>query len=245
MNNSSIVNDQDVYLMNNYIMMYNNVQSQINSLLGQLDRIQDGMDVVVNRIQHRVPAQPSASFRPFANQRTGRSNRTTAASPVRNSIIQNRLSDLLSTFFTNVPVVPTEQDIQRASRLVLYREIENPINTSCPISLEPFTADQTVRQLRHCSHIFYENEFNSWFQNNVRCPVCRHDIRSQPTTDESNNVDPVPNQNPSPNPVNPLPQPPDLFNLMQTMLLPQDGGNSRLLYDPSNNMFIYDSVFRR
>jgi len=237
MNNSSIVNDQDVYLMNNYIMMYNNVQSQINSLLGQLDRIQDGMDVVVNRIQHRVPAQPSASFRPFANQRTGRSNRTP-----RNSIIQNRLSDLLSTFFTNVPVVPTEQEIQQASRLVLYREIENPINTSCPISLEPFTPDERVRQLNHCSHIFCENEFNSWFQTNVRCPVCRHDIRSQST--RSN---PVENTNtvPTPAPVNPLSQPADLFNLMQTMLLPPHGDNNRLIYDPSNNMFIYDSIFRR
>jgi len=239
MSNSPFIHDQDVYLMNNYIMMYNNVQAQINSLLGQLDRIQDGMDVVVNRIQHRVPRQRTQApspFRPFVNQRPAPSNRTP-----RNSIIQTRLSDLLSSFFTNVPVVPTEQEIQLASRLVRYGEIENPINTSCPISLEPFSPDQTVRQLTHCSHIFHENEFNSWFQNNVRCPVCRHDIRSQRSVPEPS---PVPDQPVLP--TNPAPTHPqeDLFNLMQTMLLPP-GDNSRLIYDPSNNMFIYDSVLRR
>ena len=36
----------------------------------------------------------------------------------------------------------------------------------------------------HCRHIFFPEQFNQWFSNNVRCPVCRHDIRN--TTIPSN-----------------------------------------------------------
>jgi hypothetical protein len=48
----------------------------------------------------------------------------------------------------------------------------------CPITLEPFTPDAEVTLLLGCNHIFHRNSINNWFQNNVRCPVCRYDIRN-------------------------------------------------------------------
>jgi hypothetical protein len=58
-----------------------------------------------------------------------------------------------------------------------FSEIENPLNTSCPISLEPFTPNQVITQIHHCGHIFNSSSIQEWFRNHVRCPVCRYDIR--------------------------------------------------------------------
>ena len=89
------------------------------------------------------------------------------------------ISGLLSSFLnSNVIVRPTNQQIENASRLVSYNEIRNPNSEACPISLERFNPLDQVRQINHCGHIFLPSEFNEWFQSNVRCPVCRYDIRN-------------------------------------------------------------------
>ena len=31
--------------------------------------------------------------------------------------------------------------------------------------------------IRQCGHIFVENDLRQWFTRNVRCPLCRYDIR--------------------------------------------------------------------
>lgn len=90
----------------------------------------------------------------------------------------NDLADFLTNFLnTNVVVRPTNEEIQNASRIVRYSNIENPLSESCPISLEQFQPDQMVRQIIHCGHLFSDSYFQEWFNNNVRCPVCRYDIR--------------------------------------------------------------------
>ena len=92
------------------------------------------------------------------------------------------VTDFLTTFLnTSVPIRPTSQQINSASRLVRFGDIQTPNSTTCAISLEPFSPEDNVRQLNHCGHIFFPGQFNQWFQNNVRCPVCRHDIRSNPS----------------------------------------------------------------
>jgi hypothetical protein len=91
------------------------------------------------------------------------------------------ITDFLTTFLNSVPVRPTEEQINNASRLVRFDSIQAPNTTTCAISLEPFSSEHTVRQLNHCGHIFFPDQFNQWFSNNVRCPVCRHDIRSSAT----------------------------------------------------------------
>jgi hypothetical protein len=89
----------------------------------------------------------------------------------------------LSSFFTNflnstVIVRPTTEQIQNASRLIRYGDIDNPLSETCPISLDEFNHDDEVRQLLPCGHIFHQNQFQEWFNSNVRCPVCRYDIRN-------------------------------------------------------------------
>lgn len=93
---------------------------------------------------------------------------------------QQNLSDttsLIRNFFAPVDVYPTQEQIRAATRNVVYSDIVHPTNTSCPISLEPFTDSSNVTVIRHCGHIFDSEQFQSWFRVNCRCPVCRYDIR--------------------------------------------------------------------
>jgi hypothetical protein len=86
-----------------------------------------------------------------------------------------------NSFFSNVPVFPSAEQIERATETHIFQAISEPRNTSCPITMEPFTANQIVLQIRHCGHIFNPTHLHSWFRSNVRCPVCRYDIRDYNT----------------------------------------------------------------
>ena len=101
------------------------------------------------------------------------------------------LGDFLLNFYDNVAVYPTQEQINNGTRRVLYSNIENPLNSSCPIILENFDNDDNVTQILGCGHIFNHDSLISWFRNHVRCPVCRYDIRnyiprSQPLIQEIN-----------------------------------------------------------
>ena len=88
------------------------------------------------------------------------------------------LRNILRNFYDPVIVAPTQDEIQRASRELRFGDIVNPPNDSCPISLERFVENSQVTQLNHCGHIFNPTQISCWFETNVHCPMCRHDIRS-------------------------------------------------------------------
>lgn len=91
---------------------------------------------------------------------------------------EHDLLNFVQQFYSNVPVVANPQQVRRATRVTRFSEITNPINTTCPITLEPFTDESSVTQILRCTHIFNPEAFNSWFETNVRCPICRYDIRT-------------------------------------------------------------------
>jgi hypothetical protein len=67
----------------------------------------------------------------------------------------------------------------------------NLLNNECPITLEEFADGEQIRQIHHCKHSFKEAAIQNWFRSNVRCPVCRYDIREYVQGDLSNNVTPT------------------------------------------------------
>ena len=71
------------------------------------------------------------------------------------------------------------------------------MNTRCPIRHEDFQGTDIVMQIRHCRHNFNSVALNRWFENAVRCPVCRYDIREYDPDNENSNQD-VENQEPEP-----------------------------------------------
>jgi hypothetical protein len=91
--------------------------------------------------------------------------------------VSRRLFSGLASFYDNVPVYPTTEQIARGTRRLLYSNIEEPLNVSCPITLERFESDTEVLQILGCSHVFNPTSLQQWFQSNVRCPICRYDIR--------------------------------------------------------------------
>jgi len=91
---------------------------------------------------------------------------------------QSRLLSIITDFLEPINIYPSPEQVEIATRVVRYGDIINPLNISCPITLEPFEEDNEVTMIRHCSHIFITSEIQNWFRTNCRCPVCRYDIRS-------------------------------------------------------------------
>ena len=99
-------------------------------------------------------------------------------STIRNPSVNNDMLNFIQNFYSNVPVVATPAQIQSATRLTRFSDIINPLNNSCPITLEPFSNDANVTEILGCNHLFNPEGLTSWLQHNVRCPVCRYDIRT-------------------------------------------------------------------
>lgn len=196
----------------------------------------------------------------------------TGYSQNNNLNFSNNLNSILNNFLnTSVIITPTEQQIQSSTRTIRFGDIVSPNSDACPISLEQFNNDDIVSQIIPCGHIFNQSQLRTWFNSNVRCPVCRYDIRNyidnqhtetteEPTSQEnSSNVSSEEEQssndtfnNQDRNSVNNLI---DSFtrNIFQSLLNnPQNTGqqntgqqnNERFLYDASNNVIIFETVLR-
>jgi hypothetical protein len=117
---------------------------------------------------------------------------------VNNELMQEYFQNL----FQNVIISPTTEQIENATEVLTYRSDLDLINHSCPITLEEFQENETIRRIQFCGHCFSEEPIQSWFRNNVRCPVCRLDIRdvsgnsvdtlnanTNDNTNENNNIE--------------------------------------------------------
>jgi hypothetical protein len=104
---------------------------------------------------------------------------------ILNSILGGAFGDLLEIplsgggalqSFLDQPVVvrPTNEQIECGS--TRYNATQN-LDEVCTICQDTIETSQEVRNLTHCNHTFHINCIDTWFQNNVRCPTCRHDIR--------------------------------------------------------------------
>lgn len=92
--------------------------------------------------------------------------------------VSNSINELIQGFLEPVEVFPTQSQIEIGTRIVRFSHIVNPMNSSCPISMEPFNDSDSVSIIRECGHIFSTQELHLWFRSNCRCPVCRYDIRN-------------------------------------------------------------------
>ena len=52
----------------------------------------------------------------------------------------------------------------------------------CPISLEDFQEGDSITRIRECLHEFKTPHLTRWFLRSARCPVCRWNLLSPPTT---------------------------------------------------------------
>ena len=252
--------------------LVNMYMSQYNQTNLHIERLFDTLDDIRNNINNLIGNNMSSTNRHFnrSNRHNNRHNnsnngrrpyiyydlsnpidRSTYISDETNNNNNQDISDFLTTFLnSSVPVRPSQEQINNASRLVRYSDIQNPNSSSCVISLEPFASNDNVIQLHHCKHIFFPDQFNQWFSNHVRCPVCRHDIRTYTNTNTTMNT----TQESTITPVsidlsnNELPD--NLLStisnrLFSSLLNPSSSNPSdRFVYDPSNNVLLFETILR-
>ena len=99
--------------------------------------------------------------------------------------ILDQLANLLTRAAEPVIVAPTTQQIERATMIRVPHFIEEDDHAACAICQEPLMNEEDTRPLReitHCEHTFHQTCIDRWFTRNVRCPVCRFDIREHVTT---------------------------------------------------------------
>jgi hypothetical protein len=96
--------------------------------------------------------------------------------PLRSNNVFTPLFPRNSTL-QDVVVRPTRRQIENATEIITFNETISNNNTNCPITLDPFVHGEQVCRIIHCSHLFKQTALNDWFRRNVRCPVCRYDIR--------------------------------------------------------------------
>jgi hypothetical protein len=100
--------------------------------------------------------------------------------------IFTRLSQFLNS---RVTVRPTQEQIDTATETLMYRDLSGNTQTTCPIDMSEFTEDDDIMRIRHCGHIFREENLTRWFETNVACPVCRYDIRNYITDISGNSIE--------------------------------------------------------
>lgn len=89
--------------------------------------------------------------------------------PSLNSVRQNRYP---ANFMEPVVVRPTPEQIERGSTRSFP-----PEDTVCAICQDSIPVNQMARRLTSCGHTFHISCIDTWYQRDVRCPTCRHDIR--------------------------------------------------------------------
>ncbi len=78
---------------------------------------------------------------------------------------------------TNVIVRPSNEEIRNATRVFTYSNGSEIFNSRCYITMEDFEEGDELCEILHCKHTFKKEPLMNWFSENVRCPVCRFDIR--------------------------------------------------------------------
>lgn len=179
---------------NNNIREYN---SNIRQIFTTLNGIHRDIRTLISTNEIPIHRQPNQSPRPehsrFYNdafmQQSGATtrpnqNRSYNNTPFRSQPSNNIFDMLLQTIplaanLENVVVRPSQEQIRNATRSIIYNSTNTRImNNTCPITLEPFEEQQMLTQITYCGHVFSQDGINRWFEGNVRCPICRYDIRS-------------------------------------------------------------------
>lgn len=78
------------------------------------------------------------------------------------------------SFLDPVSVFPTSAQIQSATEI---RTLDADMEDNCSICQDTMRNREAIRNITVCNHTFHRSCIDTWFMRNVRCPVCRHDIR--------------------------------------------------------------------
>jgi hypothetical protein len=186
---------QSLILINALNTMYADNVRQIENLTRTNDEIRNTFTtVLLNSSRNRnanarrpTYTRPSdVNRRTYVNRRTNVNSMYEDPEPTETIRANDRLLRIFESFLTPVTIFPTPTQVELATRIVRFSEIIEPINNSCPISLDVFNENDVVSVIRYCGHIFNTIQINAWFSANCRCPICRYDIRNYHSASHNN-----------------------------------------------------------
>lgn len=136
----------------------------------------------------RVPSRPSQIatnpfvirdiYQPISQEPTidVSSYFTTRQNPsILSALLNQVFAQPPSSFLDDTVIVrPTPAQIEHNTTL---RPATDHEDNNCAICQDPLENPQLLCSINHCGHIFHEPCIMQWFQQNVRCPTCRHDVR--------------------------------------------------------------------
>lgn len=132
----------------------------------------------IQPVQPRQPRQPRQPVQQHERYNTSSLNYT----PINTSEYNDNLNRLMLLFgfpngnFTDpVYIVPSTEQINQGS--ALYAITAEHETQQCAICQDSIRINEMARRLNYCSHMFHRSCIDTWYQRNVNCPVCRHDIR--------------------------------------------------------------------
>ena len=175
------------YMLSNLIENNQSIRNTITQLLNTITHNETShnnernnisnntMNNTMNNIRQPMPIRMSPLRQPYRNNQSlfNILNNSSYNTLITEFLIENQVNNELEP----VIIYPSQTQIELATRRIQYSDILNPLNTSCPISLEDFSGNDIVVEIRYCGHIFRPQHITNWFRNNCRCPVCRYDIR--------------------------------------------------------------------
>ena len=94
-------------------------------------------------------------------------------SNILGQVLQRREPNLQDFLEQNVIIHPTQEQIDNTTMITTA----STQNDNCAICQDEIEEGQYMRTINHCRHSFHQECIDTWFQRNVRCPSCRHDIR--------------------------------------------------------------------
>ena len=134
-----------------------NAQSNFRNVLDNIFNLNDINNLASMEISVRN-APPPSMFREFLNNFSNREQR-----------------ESLSSF----------KDIESNTEISVLN-IENEHQDICVICREMFQNNDLIRTIKKCNHYFHLSCSNTWFNNNIKCPLCRQCIKPNENENENN-----------------------------------------------------------
>jgi hypothetical protein len=166
-----LTSDQRMFI-NIYARQYSQVQEQMARLQDQINRLIP----ISNEIRNNI----NTIYADASREENRRRQHAHQPPP----LMEEQPSYTMTYTFMDEPSLSqqanTYSDLMTSETTPrIFSDIEIPLNTECPIRLEPFEANSSVVQINRCGHIFYPSGLQHWFDTNSRCPVCRTELRPQ------------------------------------------------------------------
>jgi hypothetical protein len=164
----------------------------LTAILGLLSLPTAGMMPTTQRIATNPMGNASIYATPILQYPAAATHYSYFGTPTANAAQQHRQdqswAEILASFMNPVPVRPTQEQIERATRLFLTDV--STARESCVICFDTISDGQAQREIRECGHSFHRDCIDRHFQTSPRCPLCRHDIRTAPAAAAAVEVQP-------------------------------------------------------